>query len=123
MWRPVEGRPTRTSPAATTRAAARMRRRSTDADDEARQVEVAAGVEARASRPSRRPAGRSRSRGRPLRDARRRRSADHVGLELAGGEIVEEEQRPRALDQDVVDAVVDQVLADGVVAARQLRRP
>ena len=38
-------------------------------------------------------------------------------VELAGGEVVEEEERRGALDGDVVDAVVDEVLADGVVDA------
>jgi hypothetical protein len=45
---------------------------------------------------------------------------DHGGggihVELAAGEVVEEEQRLGALHQDVVDAHGDQVLADGVVA-------
>ena len=39
-------------------------------------------------------------------------------VELAGGEVVEEEERGRALYGDVVDAVVDEVLADGVVDAQ-----
>jgi hypothetical protein len=39
-----------------------------------------------------------------------------VDVELAGGEIVEEEHRLGALHQDVVDAHRDQVDADGVVA-------
>ena len=38
-------------------------------------------------------------------------------FELAGGEVVEEEERVSALHGDVVDAVVDEVLADGVVDA------
>ena len=38
-----------------------------------------------------------------------------IDVELAAGEIVEEEQGLGALDQDVVDAHGDQVLADGVV--------
>ena len=37
-------------------------------------------------------------------------------VELAAGEIIEEEQRLRALHQDVVDAHADQVDAHGVVA-------
>ena len=46
----------------------------------------------------------------------------HGGLdvELAGGEIVEEEQRFRALHQHVVHAHRDQVLADAVVAVELL---
>ena len=51
-------------------------------------------------------------------------AADHrdrgVHVELAGGEVVQEEQRLGALDQDVVDAHGDQVDADGVVAAQLL---
>ena len=38
-------------------------------------------------------------------------------VELAGGEVVEEEERRGALHGDVVDAVIDQVRADGVVDA------
>ncbi len=37
---------------------------------------------------------------------------DEVGVELAGGDVVEEEQRPRRLHEHVVDAVVDDVHAD-----------
>ena len=35
----------------------------------------------------------------------------------AGGQVVEEEERGRALDGDVIDAVVDEVRAHGVVDA------
>ena len=42
--------------------------------------------------------------------------------ELAGGEIVEEEQRLGALHQDVVDAHRHQVDADGVVAVELERQ-
>ena len=42
---------------------------------------------------------------------------DDVVFEPAGGEVVEEEERRGALDGDVVDAVVDEVGADGVVDA------
>jgi len=41
----------------------------------------------------------------------------YFGIELAGGEIVEEEEGCCALDRDVVDAVVDEVGADGLVEA------
>ena len=41
----------------------------------------------------------------------------HVRAQRAGSEVVEEEERSRALHQDVVHAVVDEVDADGVVAA------
>ena len=39
----------------------------------------------------------------------------------AGGEIVEEEQRLGALHQDVVDAVIDEIGADRIVAVGQER--
>src|SRR5262249_4907218 len=38
---------------------------------------------------------------------------DHLRLELAHGEIVEEEKRFGALPQNIVDAVIDEVAADG----------
>ncbi len=41
----------------------------------------------------------------------------HIGVELAGGEVIQEEQRRGALHGDVVHAVVHQVLAHRVVAA------
>ena len=37
---------------------------------------------------------------------------DEVGVERAGGDVVEEEQRPGALHEHVADAVVDDVHAD-----------
>ena len=43
---------------------------------------------------------------------------EHVRVELAGGEVVEEEQRPCSDARDVVDAVVDDVDADPAVLAR-----
>ena len=42
---------------------------------------------------------------------------DHLRLELAHREIVEEKQRLGALHEDVVDAVIDEVAADGGVHA------
>src|SRR5690606_28228772 len=54
-------------------------------------------------------------------------AADHgrggVDIELAGREIVEEEQRFGGLHEDVVDAHADQVDADRVVAAELLGEP
>ena len=38
-----------------------------------------------------------------------------------GREVVEEEERRGALHEDVVDAVVDEIVADGVVPVRQER--
>ena len=37
------------------------------------------------------------------------------GDELSGRNIIEKEQRPRALDQNVVDAMIDQIATDRVV--------
>ena len=43
---------------------------------------------------------------------------DDVVFELAGGEVIEKEERRRTLHGDVVHTVVDQVLADGVMDAK-----
>ena len=43
-------------------------------------------------------------------------------IELAGGEVVEEEQRLGALDDDVVDAHGDEVDADGANGCRYRSR-
>ena len=89
------------------------------ADDEAGEVVFAVGVEAghlgglaAEQRAAVRPAGAG--------DAVDDRAATS-GDEAAGGEVVEKEERPRALDEDVVDAVVDEILADRVVHAGQER--
>ncbi len=82
------------------------------ADRKAREVEVAVGVEARHLRglaPDQRAAGLGATRGDPPDD----RFGDAL-VELAGGEIVEEQQRLRALDDDVVDAHRDEVDPDRV---------
>ncbi len=54
-----------------------------------------------------------------------RHSRDHrrgdVGIELPHGEVVEEKERVRPLDQDVVDAVGDEVVADTLVPTRRNR--
>ena len=42
--------------------------------------------------------------------------------QVAAGEVVEEEEGLGAGGEDVVDAVVDEVDADGVVAAHERRR-
>ena len=51
--------------------------------------------------------------------------ADHlgheIGIEHAGGDVVEEEQRPRRLDEHVVDAVVDDVHPDAAHHAETRR--
>ena len=41
----------------------------------------------------------------------------HFGRQPARGQVVEEEQRTGALHQDVVDAVVHQILAHGVMTS------
>ena len=43
-------------------------------------------------------------------------------IELAGGEVIEEEERLGTHDRDVVDAVIDQVLADRVVRIEEIRQ-
>ena len=45
----------------------------------------------------------------------------HGGVQLSDREIIQEKQRNRALHGDIVDAVVHQILADGVVAAGEKR--
>ena len=86
-----------------------------DADDEAGEVVLAVGVEARhlggLAADQRAAVLAARRARRPRRPARPRPAT------AAGGEVVEEEQRLGALDEDVVDAVVDEVGADRVVPA------
>ena len=53
-----------------------------------------------------------------LRHARDHRGG-HVAVELAHGEIVEEEQWPRTLDKDVVDTVGDKIVPHAVVSTRR----
>jgi len=43
----------------------------------------------------------------------------NIGGQLAGRDVVEKEEWPRALDQDVVDAMIDEITTDGVVHARR----
>ena len=91
------------------------RSRANRADDEAGDVVLAVGVEAGHLR------GLAAEQRAAVLAARRRQPFDDlhgdVGIEPAGGEIVEEEQRLGALDEDVVDAVIDEIDADGVVDA------
>src|SRR5690606_34509826 len=86
-----------------------------DADDAAGEVEVARPVEVGHLG---RLAADERA---PVLLARLREPADdllgHGRLEHARREVVEEEEGAGAADGDVVDAVVDEVLADGVVPA------
>src|ERR1043165_8991820 len=90
-----------------------------DADDEAGHVVVVVAVEARHLR--RLPA----DEGAAVLAAGAGGAAADVGHhrrpQFSGGEVVEKEQRPRALDEDVVDAVADEVVADGVVDLHRLR--
>ena len=115
MCSPDEGTPTSTSPTAIV-AAVDQPLAIDDADDEAGEVVFAVGVEAR-------HLGRLAAEQRAaVVAARRRHPADDRLRDLrrqpAGREVVEKEQRLGALHQDVVDAVVDEVDADGVVAVR-----
>ena len=87
-----------------------------DADDEAGDVVLAVGVEARHLRGLA-----ADQRAAVLAAAARDAGDDLLGdvrRQPAGREVVEEEQRLGALHEDVVDAVVDEVGADRVVAAR-----
>ena len=107
--------PTSTSPGTRVRPST-IRRAIDQSDDEARKVVLAVGVKARASRRSRRRAARTRSRGTPWPCPRR--SARPLRAPAGRSPGSREKQRTGALDQDVVDAVVHQVLPHGVVAAR-----
>jgi hypothetical protein len=83
------------------------------ADDEAGDVVFAVGVEARHFRrlaAEQCAAVLATAAREPLHDA-----DGHVGIQPTRREVVEEEERARALYEDVVDAVVDQVEADRVV--------
>ena len=95
------------------------RSRSTDADDEAGDVVLAVGVEARHLR------GLAAEQRAAVLAARAREPVDDldgdVGIEAPGREVVEEEERLRALHEDVVDAVIDEVDADGAVDAAHER--
>ena len=118
MCRPDEGTPTSTSPTAIA-AAVDQALAVDDADDEAGEVVLAVGVEARhlgglaaEQRAAVLAAGRGHAADDRLGDVRR---------QPAGREVVEEEQRLGALHQDVVDAVVDEIDADRVVPVGQER--
>ena len=86
-----------------------------DADDEASQVVFAVGVEARHL------CGFAADEGTAVGAAGVDRPRDDLlgdfAVEATGCEIVEEEERRCALNGDVVDAVVDEIGADGVVDA------
>ena len=86
------------------------------AHDEARQVVLAVGVEAghlRRLAADQHAAVGLAGVGQPADHA-----LDHLGVELAGGQVVEKEERRRALHGNVVHAVVHQVGAHGVVQAQ-----
>ena len=115
MCRPDEGSPISTSPGAIV-AAIDNRVARDRADDEPGDIVLAVGVEAGhlgGLAAEQRAAVLAAGAGEPL---------DHLhrdgGLEPAGRQVVEKEERPRALDEDVVDAVVDEIDADGAVDAR-----
>ena len=92
-----------------------MRLAIDDADDEAGDVVFAVGVEAGHLR------GLAADQRAAVLAAAARDAGDDllgdVGRQPAGRQVVEEEQRPRALHEDVVDAVVDEIGADRVVPA------
>jgi hypothetical protein len=83
--------------------------------DESGQIVLARGVEPGHFR------GLPADQGAGVRFTPARHTGDYVGgdlrVELAYREIVEEEERRRALNHDVVDAVIHQILADRVVPA------
>ena len=83
------------------------------ADDEAGDVVLTFGVEARhlggLAAQQRAPVVLAAA-GQPLDDLLR-----HVRRQASGRQVVEKEQRHRALHQDVVDAVIHEVHANGVV--------
>ena len=87
-------------------------------DDEAGQVEVVTAVQVgqlgRLAADQRDARGRTGGGDAAPRSARRRRPAD-----APTREVVEEEERVRALHRDVVDAVVDQVDPDAVVSVER----
>ena len=83
------------------------------ADAEACEIVVAGGIHARHLRrlaADQRAAGEPAALGNTGDDA-----LGHAVVELAGGEVVQEEQRLGALDDQVVDAHGDQILADAVM--------
>ena len=87
-----------------------------NADDEAGDVVLAVGVEAR-------HLGRlSADERAPILPARARDAGDNLfrdnRRQPPGGEVIEKEERLCALDEDVVHAVVDEIGPDGVVASR-----
>ena len=86
------------------------------ADYETREVVIAEGIHAwhfRGLAAKKRAAGLAAGRGQALDDL-----GEHLGIELAGCEVVEEEHGPRAGSRDVVHAVVDNVDADAAVRRR-----
>jgi hypothetical protein len=103
--------PSSTSPAATLVRRSAAPPRSTAPTAEAGEVIVASAVHARhlgGLAADQRAAGDAAALG----DARRRRPTRRLALQLAGREIVEEEQRLGALHDEVVDAHRDQIDAD-----------
>ena len=113
VWRPTDARPTAMSPG-TMRDPSRIFSRSTTPDDRAGDVVIAGSVEAR-------HLGRLAAEKRRAVLAARPRDAlddalDQARLDFSRGDVVQEEERPRALHQDVVHAVVHEIGAARVVA-------
>ena len=115
MCSPDDGNPISTSPG-TIRLPSISRARDDDADDEAGDVVLAVLVEAghlRRLAAEQRAAVLAAGLGEAFDDLH-----GHIRIEPAGGEVVEEEERLGALDEDVVDAVIDEVDADRAVRRR-----
>ena len=117
MCRPAEGSPSSTSPSRTPRGERLLP--LDHPDDEAGEVVVVLGVGPRHLR------GLAADQRAGELGAGPREAGDDL-LDLAGvhpaeRDVVEEEQRHGPLDQDVVDAVGDEVVADGVVDAGEDR--
>ena len=111
MCRPEDGKPISTSP--TRCSPVDQLRRVDGADDEAGEIVFAVGVEAghlgglaAEQRTAVVPAGARE----PFDDL-----LGDVGRQAARREVIEKKQRRRALHEDVVDAVIDEIDANGVV--------
>ena len=115
MCRPDEGRPISRSPSRDLRPVEQLRPVH-DAHDRAREVVVALGVHPRHLRrlaAEERAAVLAAGEREALEDF-----SDDLGPHLPRRDVVEEEERTRALDEDVVHAMVDEILSDRAVDSR-----
>ena len=117
MCRPFEARPRTRSPGRDPRPGQDLRP-SRPSPRWCRPDHIRRPRTSRASPRSRRRAGRNPPPGRPPPSPVSTASIT-IRRQAPGGQVVEEEERTRPLDQDVVDAMVDQVRADRVVLARR----